>query len=29
MAIDEAKLIRETVSAKHPETTVGHPEVRP
>jgi Putative Actinobacterial Holin-X, holin superfamily III len=29
MAIDEAKLIRETVSAKHPGTTVDHPEVRP
>jgi hypothetical protein len=28
MAIDEAKLIRETVGSKHPETTVAHPEAR-
>jgi hypothetical protein len=28
MAIDEAKLIRETVSSKQPETTVAHPPAR-
>lgn len=28
MAIDEAKLIRETVGSKEPETTVAHPEAR-
>jgi hypothetical protein len=28
MAIDEAKLIRETVGSKQPETTVAHPEAR-
>lgn len=28
MAMDEAKLIRETVGSKQPETTVAHPEAR-
>jgi uncharacterized membrane protein YqjE len=28
LAIDEAKLIKETVTSKHPESTVAHPEAR-